>query len=161
MLVKLDAFRGQRQKLKNRWGDTLYMVVKRVVDGIPAYEVENDTNKKRQVPHWARLPLWLAKPEGDLLRINCISIESGLTRAELAMPLCRSVKLGVVMCKFIYGLNTAMFESRQELPELMMGNDARGVLMGALQNGTGHRIPCDKFSRRRSLQALLRDVSAR
>ena len=29
VLVKLDAFRGQWQKLKNRWGDTLYTVVKR------------------------------------------------------------------------------------------------------------------------------------
>ena len=48
VLVKLDAFRGQWQKLKNRWGDALYTVVKRVVDGIPAYEVENDANKKRQ-----------------------------------------------------------------------------------------------------------------
>ena len=53
VLVKLDAFRGQRWKLKNRWGDALYTVVKHVVDGIPAYEVENDTNKKRQVLHRA------------------------------------------------------------------------------------------------------------
>ena len=53
VLVKLDAFRGQRQKLKNRWGDALYMVVKPVADGIPAYEVENDVNKKRQVLHSA------------------------------------------------------------------------------------------------------------
>ena len=53
VLVKLDAFRGQQQKLKNWWGDALYMVVKRVVDGIPAYEVKNDTNKKRQVLHRA------------------------------------------------------------------------------------------------------------
>ena len=70
MLVKLDAFRGQWQKLKNQWGDALYTVVKCVVDRIPAYEVENDANKKRQVLHWARLLLWLAKPEGKLLRIN-------------------------------------------------------------------------------------------
>ena len=53
VLVKLDAFRGQWWKLKNRWGDALYMVVKRVADGIPAYEVENDANKKRQVLHQA------------------------------------------------------------------------------------------------------------
>ena len=53
VLVKLDAFRGQWRKLKNRWGDALYMVVKRMVDGIPAYEVENDVNKKRQVLHRA------------------------------------------------------------------------------------------------------------
>ena len=41
--------------------------------------------------------------------MNHISIESGLTRAELVTPLCRSVKLGVVLRKLIYGLNTAMF----------------------------------------------------
>ena len=32
VLVKLDAFRGQWWKLKNRWGDALYMVVKHVVE---------------------------------------------------------------------------------------------------------------------------------
>ena len=124
VLVKLDAFRGQWRKLKNRWGDALYTVVKCMADGIPAYEVENDTNKKRQVLHRARLLLWLAEPDGESLRINCISIKSGLTRAELMMPLHRSVSLGVVLCKLIYGLNMAMFKSRQGLPELMMGNDA-------------------------------------
>ena len=51
VLVKLDAFRGQWRKLKNRWGDALHKVVKCVADGIPAYEVENDANKKRQVLH--------------------------------------------------------------------------------------------------------------
>ena len=122
VLVKLDAFRGQQRKLKNWWGDTLHMVVKCMADRIPAYEVENDANKKRQVLHRARLLLWLAKPEGEPLRINRISIESGLTGAELVTPLCRSVNLGVVPHKLIYGLNTAMFESRQELPALTMGN---------------------------------------
>ena len=112
VLVKLDAFRGQWRKLKNRWGDTLHTVVKCMADGIPAYEVENDANKKRQVLHQARLLLWLAEPDGEPLRINRISIESGLTRAELATPLRRSVNLSVVPCKLIYGLNMAMFESR-------------------------------------------------
>ena len=161
VLVKLDAFRGKRQKLKNWWGDALYTVVKCVADGIPAYEVENDTNKKRQVLHRARLLLWLAEPEGEPLRMNRISIKSGLTGAELATPLRRSVKLGVVLHKLIYGLKTAMFESRQELPGLMMGNEARGALTGVPQNGTGHRIPCDKFSHQRTLRALLRDISTR
>ena len=92
--------------------------------GIPAYEVENDANKKRQVLHRARLLLWLTEPEGESLRMNCISVKSGLTGAELATPLRRSVKLGVVPCKLIYGLNTAMFESRRELPGLTMGNEA-------------------------------------
>ena len=51
VLVKLDAFRGQRRKLKNQWGAALHTVVKCVADRIPAYEVENDVNKKRQVLH--------------------------------------------------------------------------------------------------------------
>ena len=93
--------------------------------------------------------------------MNCISIESGLTRAELAMPLCRSVKLGMVPRKLIYEFNMAMFESRRELPDLTMGSEARGALTGAPRNGTGHRIPCDKFSHRRTLWALLRHVSTR
>ena len=131
VLVKLDAFRGQQWKLKNQWEDALYTVVKRVADGIPAYEVKNDANKKRQVLHRARLLLWLTEPEGEPLRINCILIKSGLTGAELAMPLRRSVKLGVVPRKLIYGLNTAMFESRRELPGLTMGNEAQGALTGA------------------------------
>ena len=124
VIVNLDTFSGQRRKLKNRWGDALYTVVKSVADGIPVYEVENDANKKRQVLHQAQLLLWLAELEGEPLRMNCISIESGLTRAELATPLRRSVKLGVVPRKLIYGLNTAMFESRQELPGLTTGNEA-------------------------------------
>ena len=66
---------------------------------------------------------FFSKPEGKPLRINCISIESGLTGAELATPLRWSVKLGMVPHKLIYGLNKAMFESRQESPELTMGND--------------------------------------
>ena len=161
VLVKLDAFRGQRRKLKNCWGDALYTVVKCVADGIPAYEVENGANKKRQVLHRARLLLWLAEPEGEPLRMNRISIKSGLTRAELATPLRWSVKLGVVQRKLIYGLNTAMFESRRELPGLTTGNEARGVLTEAPRNGTGHRIPCDKFSHQRTLRALLRDICVR
>ena len=161
VLVKLDTFRGQWWKLKNRWGDALYTVVKCVADGIPAYEVENNRNKKRQVLHRARLLLWLAEPEGEPLRMNCISIKSGLTGAELATPLCRSVKLGVVLRKLIYGLNMAMFKSRRELPDLTTADDARGALTGVPQNGTGHRIPCDKFSHQRSLRALLRVISAR
>ena len=62
-------------------------------------------------------------------RSNLVSLE-----AELVTPLHRSVKLGVVPCKLIYGLNTAMFKSRQESPELMMGNDVlRGTYGGAPQ----------------------------
>ena len=132
-----------------------------MADGIPVYEVQNDKTKKMQVLHRARLLLWLAEPEGEPLRMNCISIESGLTGAELATPLRRSVNLGVVPHKLYYGLNMALFESRKELPNLTMGSSAQGSVTGPPRNGTGHRIPCDKFSHQRTLWALLRDASAR
>ena len=161
VLVKLDAFRGQRRKLKNRWGDALYTVVKRMADRIPAYEVQNEQDYEDTSDPLSSTAFWLTEPEGEPLRINHISIEPGLAGAELAMPLRRSVKLGVVPRKLCYGLKMALFESRTESPDLTMGNGARGLVTGPPHNGTGHRIPCDKFSRRRTLRALLRDVSAR
>ena len=53
VLVRLDAFKGQRRKLKNRWGDDLHKVVTCVVDRIPAYIVENNCTGKKKVVHWA------------------------------------------------------------------------------------------------------------
>ena len=51
ILVCLDAFRGQRRKLKNQWGDDLHTVVACVADGIPAYVVKNDHTGKKIVLH--------------------------------------------------------------------------------------------------------------
>ena len=53
VLVELDAFRGQRWKLKNQWSSDLHTVVKRVEDGIPTYVVKNDKTGKQQVLHCA------------------------------------------------------------------------------------------------------------
>ena len=69
VLVRLDAFRGQRRKLKNRWRSDLHMVVTRVADGIPAYVVKNNRTGKRKVVHRARLLLWLAD-YGEPVRCN-------------------------------------------------------------------------------------------
>ena len=60
VLVRLDAFRGQGRKLKNRWGSDLHTVMTRMADGIPAYVVKNNRTGKKKVVHWARLLLWLA-----------------------------------------------------------------------------------------------------
>ena len=49
VLVHLDAFRGQRRKLKNQWGDDLHTVVTHVVDGIPAYIVKNSLLVRRRL----------------------------------------------------------------------------------------------------------------
>ena len=72
VLVHLDAFRGQRRKLKNRWGDDLHMVVTRVADGIPTYVVKNNRTGKKKVVHRARL-LWLAD-YGEPVRCNLMDI---------------------------------------------------------------------------------------
>ena len=61
VLVKLDAFRGQRWKLKNRWSSDLHTVVKCVADGIPTYVIKDNKTGKKQVLHHARLLLWLAE----------------------------------------------------------------------------------------------------
>ena len=53
VLVKLDAFRGQRRKLKNWWSGDLHKAVKRVVDSIPTFVVKNDKTGKKQVLHRA------------------------------------------------------------------------------------------------------------
>ena len=53
ILVRLDAFRGQRRKLKNRWGSDLHTVVTRVADGIPPYVVKNNRTGKKKVVHRA------------------------------------------------------------------------------------------------------------
>ena len=73
VLVCLDAFRGQRRKLKNRWGDDLHMVVTRMADGIPAYIVKNNRTGKKKIVHWARLLLWLTD-YGEPVRCNLVDI---------------------------------------------------------------------------------------
>ena len=71
ILVHLDAFRGQRRKLKNWWGDDLHMVVAHVADGIPTYVVKNNRTGKKKVVHRARLLLWLAD-YGEPVRCNLV-----------------------------------------------------------------------------------------
>ena len=53
VLVCLDAFTGQRRKLRNWWGDDLHMVLTHVADGIPAYVVKNNHTGKKKVVHRA------------------------------------------------------------------------------------------------------------
>ena len=77
VLVHLDAFRGQRRKLKNQWGDDLHMVVTRMVDRIPAYVVKNNCTGKKKVVHQAHLLLWLAD-YGEPVRCNLVDISDML-----------------------------------------------------------------------------------
>ena len=111
VLVKLDAFHGQRQKLKNRWSGDLHTVVKRVADGIPTYVVENDKTGKKQVLHHARLLLWLAEYDGEPIRVNCIMISVSLPGTDLETQLHGSDRQNAVLRRLIYGLNWPMLKS--------------------------------------------------
>ena len=122
MLVKLVAFRGQRQKLKNRWSGDLHTVVKRVADGIPTYVVKNDKTGKKQVFHHARLLLWLAKYDGEPIRVNCIMISASLPGTSLETQLHGSDRRNAVPCRLIYGLNWPMLKSMHESSSPMMNN---------------------------------------
>ena len=57
VLVRLDAFQGQRRKLKNRWGDDIYTVINQKADSISVYEVKNEHTGKKKVLHQAQLLL--------------------------------------------------------------------------------------------------------
>ena len=87
MLAKLDAFRGQRWKLKIWWSGDLHTVVKRVADRIPTYVVKNNKTGKKQVLHHARLLLWLAEYDGEPIRVNHIMISASLPGTGLETQL--------------------------------------------------------------------------
>ena len=50
VLMKNDAYQG-KQKVKDRWSETEYVVVRQVTDGIPVYEVKDDAGNVNTVHH--------------------------------------------------------------------------------------------------------------
>ena len=50
VLMKNDVYQG-KQKVKDRWSETEYVVVRQVADGIPAYEVKNEAGNVKTVHH--------------------------------------------------------------------------------------------------------------
>ena len=48
MLMKNDAFQGKR-KVKDRWSETEYVVVRQVADGVPAYEVKDEAGSMKTI----------------------------------------------------------------------------------------------------------------
>ena len=134
VLVCLDAFRGQRRKLKNRWGDDLHMVVTRVAEGIPAYVVKNNHTGKKVV-HWARLLLWLTD-YGEPVRCNLvdISVMPPGTATDQYPPLgCEGDNL-VPGCSLQYGLDLTMYLAVIDNPEWMSSKLGCEVCVGAPRN---------------------------
>ena len=51
VLMKNDAFQG-KQKVKDWWSETEYVVVCQVADGIPAYEVKDEAGNIMTIHHY-------------------------------------------------------------------------------------------------------------
>ena len=120
ILVRLDAFRGQRRKLKNRWGSDLHTVVTRMADEIPAYLVKNNRTGKKKVVHWARLLLWLAD-YGELVRCNHMDISDvppGTVTDQYPEEGCESGN-PVMGCSLQYGMDLTVYLAVLEDPEWM------------------------------------------
>ena len=141
VLVHLDAFRGQRRKLKYRWGEDLHTVVSRVADGIPAYVVKNNRTGKKKVLHRVRLLLWLAD-YGEPVRCNLISISD---RPPGYVPDQDSLgeedgSSSVSGCSLQYGVDLTAYRTVIEDPERMSPRLGCEVHAGAPRNAAGHRI---------------------
>ena len=141
ILVCLDAFRGQRRKLKNWGGDDLHTVVTRVADGIPAYVVKNNHTGKKKVVHWARLLLWLAD-YGEPVRCNLVDISvvpPGTTMDQYPQGGCEGDN-PVLGCSLQYGLDLTMYLAIIDDPEWMSSRLGCEVCVGAPRNVAGRMI---------------------
>ena len=141
ILVHLDAFRGQRRKLKNRWGDDLHTVVARVADGIPTYIVKNNRTGKKKVVHQAQLLLWLAD-YGEPVRCNLADISvvpPGTMMDQYPLEGCEGDNL-VPGCSLQYGLDLTVYLTIIDNPEWMSSKLGCEVCAGAPRNVSGQMI---------------------
>ena len=81
--MKNDTYQG-KQKVKDRWSETEYVVVHQVTDGVPAYEVKGEAGNVKTVHHnWLFLvatPKEAVMPLGAGASISEENVQS--TRAE-------------------------------------------------------------------------------
>ena len=140
VLVHLDAFRGQRRKLKNRWGDDLHTVVTCVADGIPPYVVKNNHTGKKKVVHRARL-LLLLTDYGEPVRCNLvdISVVPPGTATDQYPQGCEGDNL-VPGCSLQYSLDLTAYLPIIDDPEQMSSKLGCKVHAGAPQNVAGQMI---------------------
>ena len=138
VLVKLDAFRDQRRKLKNQWGGDLHTMQTCMADGVPTYVVKNVRTGKTKVLHCSRLLLWLTN-FGEPMRMNrmCTSIT---LREILENPLQGGDDGGPVPGCVMFGLNLAKLWIIVDTLESITCQVVCEVHTGALRNGTSLRI---------------------
>ena len=82
VLMKNDAYQG-KQKVKDWWSETEYVVVHQVADGIPAYEVKDEAwNIKTIHCNWlflVAIPMEVVTPLGAGVSIS----EENITQSTL------------------------------------------------------------------------------
>ena len=145
VLVRLDAYRGQRRKLKNRWGDDIHTVVTRKADGIPVYEVKNERTGKTKVLHRARLLLWLAD-YGEPVRCNLMMTSDSLPGTIPGQQLEDSGERThpVPGDCLQYGLDLTHYMAVIDNPESMTSRIGQEVRTGVPRQVAGHRVPAEQ-----------------
>ena len=120
-----------------------------MADGVPAYVVTRDSDKKQQhkVLHRAHLLLWFADPQmdADSIRVNYVHVTSSRHSAQSTennLPeseRCSMVTKGEVPRELDYGMDLAKFiPGKHSLELLHIGCEAKAAHMGVLPTGTGH-----------------------
>ena len=141
VLVQLDAYQGACQKLKNRWGSILHMVVRWIVDDVPAYVIENEKGK-RKVLHRVQLLLWSSAEEEEGLQMTATQLT-----IQVSMSVLEPLPIGEERSRVPYewsingfGLNLASFQSMLDAPEPKTGPLAPAAPMETpLKEGVGQR----------------------
>ena len=132
----MDAFWGQRRKLKNRWSDDLWKVVWQVADDVQAYVVWSTKTGKAKVLHRAWLLLWLADYTQDGLEVNVLRLEDDTPPSTTLEALPIREKEGGTPLELTYGLNLAMFGYSLDTSMPMMDPKVQEMPMGTSQNET-------------------------
>ena len=141
VLVRLDAFRGQRRKLKNWWGSNLHTVVTRMADGIPAYVVKNNHTGKKKVVHRARLLLWLTDYREPVWcnHVDTSDVPTGTAIDPDPQTGCDGDN-PVPGCSLQYSMDLTVYIAVIEDPEWMSSRIGCEVCAGAPQNVAGQMI---------------------
>ena len=83
VLMKNDAYQG-KQKVKDWWSETEYVVVCQVADGIPAYEVKDEVGNIKTIHHnWL---FFVATPISDENVVQSTRAEHTLLEVENNLP---------------------------------------------------------------------------
>ena len=141
VLVRLDAYQGVHQILKNRWGSKLHTVVRRIADDIPAYVIENKKGK-RKVLYRVWLLLWSSAEEKEGLQMTAAQLA-----IQVSMSVLEPLPIGEERSRVPYewsingfGLNLASFQPMLDAPEPKTGPPAPAAPAEMpLKEGVGQR----------------------